>query len=127
MYKKFFVFSLKDGHYIYSMYLSTVKVGSDHGARATEAADAPRPADDPAAPCRPAARALCYGRPALGGSVHAGVSQHPGRSRSHRPSPGAVDLSSGLPPPVDGSLASHTGDPAALAAAPGGRDNELDS
>ena len=47
---------------------------ADRVARAAEAADPARPADDPAAHCGPAARALCDGRPALGRSVHAGVS-----------------------------------------------------
>src|SRR5262249_30412664 len=34
-----------------------------------EAADPPGPPDDPPAPRRPAARAVCHRRPALGGSV----------------------------------------------------------
>src|SRR5262249_17880559 len=62
-------------------------------ARAAEAADPARPPDDPAPHCDPTAGALCYGRPALGGSVHAGVSQPAGRSRPHRPHSGAVNLS----------------------------------
>src|SRR5206468_4102277 len=70
-------------------------------ARAAETADAPGPADNPAAPGGPAARALGHGRPALGRSDDAGVSQSPGRSRPDRPYPGAVDLSSGLPPALD--------------------------
>ena len=93
----------------------------DRVARAAEAADPARPPDDPAAHCRPAARALCHGRPALGRSVHAGVPQPPGRSRPHRPHPGAVDLSSRLQPALDGALAPHPGDAAALAASPGRR------
>jgi class 3 adenylate cyclase len=51
---------------------------SELRARATEAADAPGLADDPAAHCGPAARALGHGRPALGRSVHAGAAQSPG-------------------------------------------------
>ena len=81
-------------------------------ARAAEAADPARPPDDPAAHRRPAARALCHGRPALGRSVHAGVPQPPGRSRPHRPHPGAVDLSARLQPALDGALAPHPGDAA---------------
>ena len=68
----------------------------DHGARAAETADPPGPADDPVTHRRAAARALCHGRPALGRSDHAGAAQSPGRSRPHRPYPGAVDLSSRL-------------------------------
>ena len=92
-------------------------------ARAAEAADPARPPDDPAAHCRPAARALCHGRPALGRSVHAGVAQPPGRSRPHRTHPGAVDLSARLQPTLDGALAPHPGHTAALAASPGGGDD----
>ena len=68
----------------------------DRVARAAEAADPARPPDDPPAHSSPATRALCHGRPALGRSVHAGVAQPPGRSRSHGPHPGAVDLSARL-------------------------------
>ena len=55
----------------------------------------------------------------LGRSDDAGISQSPGRSRPHRPHPGAVDLSSRLPPTMDGAFAPHPGDPATFAAAPG--------
>src|SRR4029450_12565830 len=74
----------------------------DYVARAAEAADLARLADDPAAHRRPAARALCDGRPALGRSVHAGAAQPPGRSRPHRPHPDTLHLSARLPPPPDG-------------------------
>ena len=82
----------------------------DRVARAAEAADAARPPDDPAAHRRAAAGALCDGRPALGRSVHAGVPQPPGRSRPHRPYPGAVHLSARLQPALDGARAPHPGD-----------------
>ncbi len=62
-------------------------------SRAAEAADPACPPDDLAAHRRTAAGALCHGRPALGRSDHAGIAQPPGRSRPHRPHPGAVDLS----------------------------------
>src|SRR5262249_32662348 len=74
----------------------------DHVARAAEAEDPARPPDDAAAHCGPAARALYHGRPALGGSVHAGVSQPPGRPRPYRPYPGAADLSARLQPAMEG-------------------------
>ena len=86
----------------------------DRVSRAAEAADPACPPDDPAAHRRPAAGALRHGRPALGGSVHAGVAQPPGRSRPHRPHPGALHLSARLQPALDGALAPHPGD-AALA------------
>ena len=72
-------------------------------APAAEAEDPPDSPDDPAAHRRPAARALRHGRPALGRSVHAGAAQPPGRSRPHRPHPGAVHLSAGLSPALDGA------------------------
>src|SRR5262249_22551199 len=71
----------------------------EHVTGAAEAADHARPADHPAAHRGPATRALCDGRPTLGGSHHAGVSHAPGRSRSYRPRPGPVDLSARLQPP----------------------------
>ena len=77
--------------------------------------NAARPPDHPAAHRRAAAGALCHGRPALGRSDHAGIPQPPGRSRPHRPHPGAVDLSARLQPPLDGALAPHAGDRDALA------------
>src|SRR5262249_1799761 len=55
----------------------------DGVARAAEAADPACPAHHLDAHCGPAARALCHGRPALGRSVHPGVSQSPGRSRPY--------------------------------------------
>src|SRR5262249_28632842 len=64
-----------------------------HVARAAEAENAAYPPDDPAVHCCAAAGALSHGRPALGRSDHAGVTQPPGRSRPHGPYPGAVDLS----------------------------------
>ena len=57
-------------------------------------------------------------------SDHAGVSQPPGRPRSHRPHPGAVDLSSRLPHPVDPGRAHLAGHTQSLAAAPGGGDDQ---
>src|SRR5262249_17431030 len=78
-------------------------------ARAAEAAAPPCPPDDPAAPCGPAASALCHGRPALGGSVHAGVSQSPGRSRSHGPHSSVVHLAARFQPALDRALAPHAG------------------
>src|SRR5262245_55464871 len=45
----------------------------DHVARAAEAADPARPADDLPAHRRPAAHALCHGRPALGRSHYTGT------------------------------------------------------
>ena len=47
----------------------------------------------------------------------------PGRSKSHRPHPGVVDLSARLQPTLDGPRASHAGDAASLAASAGGRDD----
>ena len=79
--------------------------------------------DDPAAHRRAAAGALCHGRPALGRSDHPGIPHPPGRSRPHRPYPGAVDLSARLQPALDGALASHPGDAAALAASAGDGDD----
>ena len=64
----------------------------DGVSRAAEAADPACPPDSHVAHCRPAADALCHGRPALGRSDHAGIPHPPGRSRPHRPHPGAVDL-----------------------------------
>ena len=55
--------------------------------------------------------------------IHAGTAQPPGRSRPHRPHLGAVDLSARLQPALDGALAPDPGDAAALAAAPGRRDD----
>ena len=72
---------------------------------------------------RAAAAALGHGRPALGRSLDAGVAQSPGRSRPDRPHPGPVHLSAGLQPALDGARASHPGDAAALAAAPGRGDD----
>ena len=95
----------------------------DRVSRAAEAEDPARPPDDPAAHRRAAAGALRHGRPALGRSVHAGAAQPPGRSRPHRPHPGAVHLSPRLQPALDGALAPHPGDAPALAAAPGRRDD----
>ena len=77
------------------------------------------PGDDPAAHRRPAARALCHGRPALGRSVHAGAAQPPGRSRPHRPHPDAVHLSAGLQPALDGAGPSHPAHGQPLAPTPG--------
>jgi hypothetical protein len=74
-------------------------------------------------PARRARLVFCHGRLALGRSVHAGVSQPPGRSWPHRPYLNAPDLSSGLPFALDGARPPDPGDPAALAAAPGGRDD----
>ena len=94
----------------------------DDVSRAAEADDAARPPDHPVAHRGPAAGALCHGRPALGRSDYAGVAQPPGRSRPHRSHPGAVDLSARLQPALDGALASHPGDAAALAASTGDGD-----
>ena len=55
--------------------------------------------------------------------VHARVAQPPGRSRPHGSYPGPAHLSSGLPPTLDGALASHADDAVTLAAAPGCRDD----
>ena len=96
----------------------------DHGARAAETADPPGPADDPVTHRRAAARALCHGRPALGRSLHAGAAQSPRGSRPHRPHPGAVHLSVGLPPALDGACPPHPGDAAPFAASSGGGDDE---
>src|SRR5262252_4104584 len=93
-------------------------------ARAAEAADPPGPADDPAAPGGAAARALCHGRPALGRSNDARVSESPGRSRPDRPCPGPVDLSSGLQPALDRAFASHPGDAASLTTSAGDGDDQ---
>src|SRR5262249_7086769 len=95
----------------------------DDVARAAEAADPPRPADDAAAHCGPAAGTFCYGRPPLGRSNHPGIAHPAGRSRSHRPYPGAVDLSARLQPTLDGTCASDPGDAAALTASSGGGDD----
>src|SRR5262249_50413776 len=62
-------------------------------ARAAEAANPAYPSNDSLAYRLPAAGALCRGRPALGRSNNAGISQSPGRSRPYRPHPGTVDLS----------------------------------
>ena len=48
-------------------------------------------------------RALRHGRPALGRSDYAGIPQPLGRSRSHRPHPGAIDLSPDFPRPGRGA------------------------
>ena len=66
---------------------------------------------------------LDHGRPALGRSVHAGAAQSPGRSRPHRPYPGAVDLSARLQPALDGAVAPHPGDACSLASSTGRRDD----
>src|SRR2546425_12331860 len=50
----------------------------DRLARAAEAEDPARPPDHRTAHCRPAARALRHGRPALGGPLDAGVPDPPG-------------------------------------------------
>src|SRR5262245_42750287 len=86
--------------------------------RAAEAANPARSPDDILAHRHAAARALCDGRPALGRSLHARAAQPPGRSRSDSPYPGAVDLSTRLQLALDGALAPHAGDAAALAATP---------
>src|SRR4029453_749999 len=90
--------------------------------RAAQAEDSASPPDDAAAHCGPAARALGHGRLALDRSVHVRVSQPPWPPGPYRPRPGAVHLSARLQPTVDGALAPHAGDTAALATAPGGRD-----
>src|SRR5262249_31191222 len=93
-----------------------------HVSRAAKAEDPANPPDDVAAHCGPAACALCYGRLALGRSVHVGVSQPPGRPGPHRPYPGAVHFSARLQSTLDRAFAPHAGDAATLATAPGSRD-----
>ena len=70
----------------------SARISADRVARAAEAADPASPAADLAVHRHAAAAALCHGRPALGGSVHPGIPQPPGRSRPHRAHPGAVHL-----------------------------------
>jgi class 3 adenylate cyclase len=86
---------------------------------AAEAEDATSLPGDLPAHRRPAAGALCHGRPALGRSDDAGAAHPPDRSRPHRPHPSAVDLSARLQPALDGALAPHPGDAQSLATAPG--------
>src|SRR4029434_788552 len=86
---------------------------------AAEAADPARAAHDPTAHCRPAAGALCHGRPALDRSDDAGIPHAPGRSRPHRAPPDAVNLLSRLQRALDRALAPHPSDPGALAPASG--------
>src|SRR4029453_3783771 len=90
-------------------------------ARAAAAANLARAPGAPAAPGGRAAAPPDHGRPALGRSLHTGVAQPAGGSRSDRSHPGPVYLSAGLQPAVDGALASHPGDTGPLAPAPGHR------
>jgi len=92
---------------------------ADPVARTAKAADPPHPPDHSLTHRRPAAGPLCHGRPALGRSVHPGAAQPAGRSRSHGPHPGAVDLSARLPPPLDRALPPHAGDIASPHITPG--------